>query len=71
MTIKINRNKVILRRENYFKSIVCLSIEDKMYIAKNKLSLTKIVREAIEYLRSIDLKEKSAKWREINWILFK
>ena len=51
MTIKIDKRKVLLSQDNYFRTIVSMKPEDKLFLVENNLSLTKIVREAIDSLR--------------------
>jgi len=56
--MRIDLDKVKKSKDNYYKTMVSMTKEDRIFVTKNKLSVTKILREAIDYLRNEELKSK-------------
>ena len=54
MEIKVDIKEVKVKREKYYRTIISLSEHDNTFIKQNKLSPTKIMREAVKYLKEND-----------------
>ena len=62
--MEINTTDIKKTKTSYPKSIISLTPEDDSFIRDNHLSPTKIMREAIKYLRENGFKEGSYKNRQ-------